>query len=57
VIALIENPAIFIEKFRPLNDDITNLINNSLNFSWLMVFIIIIFYTICIKKLSSIRTN
>jgi hypothetical protein len=57
IISFFTDPAIFVKQFRPLNDDITDLIYNSINFPWSMFFIILILFTMIIKKLDLIKSN
>ena len=55
IISLFQDPNIFIENFRPVDDKIANLISDSLAFSWGMFLILIIFYLAIIIKTKPIK--
>lgn len=43
---LFVEPLVYIEQFRPLNDDIISMVNNSIDFSWFMMIFIVLFLSI-----------
>jgi len=55
IISLFQDPNIFIENFRAVDDKIANLISDSLAFSWGMFLILIIFYLAIIIKTKPIK--
>ena len=55
IISLFQDPNIFIENFRPVDDKIANLISDSLAFSWGMFLTLIMFYLAIIIKTKPIK--
>jgi len=55
IISLFQDPNIFIENFRSVDEKIANLINDSLDFSWGMFLILFIFYLTIIIKTKPIK--
>jgi len=56
ILSHITEPYSFIEQFRPLTEDISDLINNSLNFSWSMFTVLILFFLIISLNLINDKT-
>ncbi len=56
LLGIITDPYSFIQQFRPLTEDISDLINNSSNFSWSMFILLILFFTIIAKTLMKEKT-
>ena len=55
IISLFQDPNIFIGNFRNVDEKIADLINNSLDFSWGMFLILLIFYFAIIIKTKPIK--